>query len=358
MAINPDGVAGGFSPEEDARLPKTHGIPEGVICPQPCLSPEAPALPAGFKPPLIETLHSPLLERKAIRLTLVRLDTIHPEISGNKWFKLKENIRSAKTAGKRQLISFGGAHSNHLAALAVAAAASGMASIGFVRGWHGRDKPNPTLIRCREAGMFLHFQSRQDYARRESPEFLNELAIRYPEAWIIPEGGNNAEGRAGASEIATYVPADAGWLVLPVGTGTTLAGLRKALPDNQRILGMVPFKHTEEPEAWIRKMQGAPRPTRGVPDGASGTVTDNSIKVALCNKYHFGGFSKTTASLIDFMNGFYQTQGVPLDFIYTGKMMYGLMDLIEKDRFPPGSHLCALHTGGLQGNSSRNDLVY
>lgn len=333
-----------------------------------------------FAPPVGETLHSPLLERKEIALTLLRLDTIHPVISGNKWFKLKENIRSAKAAGKQQLLSFGGAHSNHLAALAAAAAGFGMTSIGLVRGWHGRDKPTPTLEKCLQDGMRLYFLSREDYARKAEPEFLRELAARYPLAWIIPEGGNNAEGRTGASEIAAYVPAEADYLVLPVGTGTTLAGIRLALPAHQQVLGMAPFKRTDELEKQIQGMldrgsvamrhsaqavsikvcktpQTRLRATQQRDDAAY-KMLGPTLTFRLCNDYHFGGFAKSQPELIDFMNGFYQTHGIPLDFIYTGKMLYGLMDLIEKDYFPPGSRLCPIHTGGLQGNQSRKDLVY
>lgn len=293
-----------------------------------------------LKAPL-QTLESPFLKERAVGLSMLRLDRIHPLIPGNKWFKLKEQIRASQRRGKQQLLTFGGAFSNHLLATAAAAKASGLASLGFVRGFHGREPLSATLSDCTDLGMELRFLSRADYSRKHDPSFILQLQQEFPGALIIPEGGNNAAGRKGAGDIAALIPGDLDLVVLPVGTGTTFCGIRNALDAGIRMLGFAGFKNGAHLEQEIEKNLVYPR---------SGWE--------LITEFHFGGFARHRPELIRFMNDFYHQFSVPLDFVYTAKMMYGLFRMIADNRISPGSRICAVHTGGLQGNRSLPSLLF
>jgi 1-aminocyclopropane-1-carboxylate deaminase len=283
----------------------------------------------------IDPIDDELLRAKKVRLSILRLDQIHPLVSGNKWFKLKENIKEAVQNNCTTLLTFGGAYSNHLIATAAAAKASGLLSIGIVRGFHGKEHPTETLKQCEALGMQLHYVSREDYTQKKEAEFLSELQTFYSKAYIIPEGGDNTNGIIGAGEIASYIPSDTNLVVLTIGTGTTFAGIRNRLDSTINMLGLPVMKGGMYLKEEIEHK-----------------LNTNNNNWQLNAAYHFGGFAKYNQELLDFMNDFYAKHHIPLDLVYTAKMMYGVFDLLQKDYFPEGSNICCIHTGGLQGNNA------
>lgn len=283
----------------------------------------------------IDYLEDALLQQHRIRMGMLRLDLVHPLVSGNKWFKLKENIRAARVAGKDTLLSFGGAYSNHLHAMAAAAQAFQLKSTGIIRGFHGKDLPSETLQQCREMGMELVYVSREEYSKKADPSYLSGLQEQYPDAWLIPEGGNNEAGFSGAGTIAAYIPADATMVALPIGTGTTFCGIRQQLDKGIAMLGFPVMKGGDYLYAEL-----------------SAQIDPGQDNWMLETAMHFGGFAKHTPELLHFMNRFYAIHRIPLDFVYTGKMIYGVEQMIRDGRIADGSHIICIHTGGLQGNRS------
>jgi len=281
----------------------------------------------------LDYLSDPRLQERKIRLALLRLDLIHPLISGNKWFKLKENLKLAIAEKAASVLTFGGAYSNHLIATAAATKAAGLHSIGVVRGWHGAAQENPTLEACRALDMQLKFISREEYREKDSAAFQERIGREFPRSFVIPEGGNNAAGISGAAEIASYLPAEASHVALAVGTGTTMAGMALALPQKVPLLGFCALKNGEYLKNKLHQLIDHPY-------------------WELFTDAHEGGFAKHNTALISWMNLFYEQQQIPLDFVYTAKMMKRMFTLIESDYFPSGSHIICIHTGGLQGNSS------
>jgi len=278
-----------------------------------------------------------LCRLRNIQLQLLRLDQIHPAVSGNKWFKLHpyiETIQQGKYAG---IITFGGAYSNHLVATAAACHYNNIPSIGLVRGLEGADKPTESLQECRQWEMELQFLSRTAYAEKSDPEFLEQLQRQYPDHLIIPEGGYGAPGIAGAGKINAYIPADTDLIALPVGSGTTIMGIINHLNESQKAIGFTAIKQGAYLKDTIRQHC-------------------NNTNWQLETEYHFGGFGKYKPELINFINHFRQQQDIPLDFVYTAKMMYGLLDCIEKYQWR-NKKIVVLHTGGLQGNRSIQHLV-
>lgn len=265
------------------------------------------------------------------KIHILRLDLIHPIISGNKWFKLKYNIAEALNRNCSSLLTFGGAYSNHLVATAAAAKEVGLNSIGIVRGHHAKENYTSTLRDCEAMGMKLHFISREEYKKKYEQDWLSELSQKFPGTYIIPEGGNNELGMKGAEEIARFISADYTHVVVSVGSGTTFAGLRSGLPEHIKLLGFVPMKNGRYLADKLKLKKG---------------------NWELIDDYHFGGFGKWNEELLHFMNEFYQQHAVPLDMVYTGKMMYGMQKLLQQDFFPADANILCIHTGGLQGNES------
>lgn len=285
---------------------------------------------------VLQNIQAEWLNGKNVRLDMLRLDLVDSVISGNKWFKLKENIRLAQIQNKPTLLTFGGQWSNHLIAAAAAANHFGMASIGLVCSAHPEKEFTPTLKACQSYGMQLHQLSPEKYRKRYDPAFIEDCSTRYPDAFIIPEGGNNAAGIEGLKEIAEWFPPGLTHIALPVGTGTTLAGIRQATDKQITILGFCPFKKTEEQQATISRY------CLGCPKNTWSLFSDTEWK----------GFGRMDDALFGFMNRFYGDFKIPLDVVYTGKMMYYLQQLIQNGQLPEGSHVLAVHTGGLQGNAS------
>jgi 1-aminocyclopropane-1-carboxylate deaminase/D-cysteine desulfhydrase-like pyridoxal-dependent ACC family enzyme len=272
-----------------------------------------------------------------LQVDVLRLDKIHPEISGNKWFKLKYYLEKARRANKQKLISFGGAYSNHLLALAVAAKTNGFSSIGIIRG----EEPallSHTMIITKEYGMELRFHSRRDYNQKKKSAALQDWDENDPDALMIPEGGEGLEGILGAEEILPRVPHNLySHICCAVGTGTTLAGVINSAGPNQKIIGVSVLKGTRDFEplnlSWLKNPSAIQN-------------------VQMIHADHFGGYAKYTETLIDFMNRVFAESGIPTDFVYTGKLLYSVDRMASMQAFPAGSRILVLHTGGLQGNRS------
>lgn len=270
-----------------------------------------------------------------VQLTIKRLDQIHPQISGNKFFKLKYNFSAAQQQGLRQVLTFGGAYSNHIAATAYAAQLVGFQSIGIIRGEElSTQDLNPTLQVAQDFGMQLHFVSRAEYRLRHESEYLQQLQRQYPQAFIIPEGGTNTLAIQGTQEILTSEDRENYDVICcAVGTGGTIAGLIESSSEQQQVLGFSALKGDflqHDIQQWTTK--------------TNWTLTD---------AYCCGGYAKTTDELLQFMQQFEQQYTIPLEQVYTAKMMMGLFDLIQQNHFPANTRILAIHTGGLQGKLNR-----
>lgn len=283
--------------------------------------------------PIIQPLHKDWYEGKVQCVDMLRLDMIHPVVSGNKWYKLQYNVQHALDNGFRSILTFGGSYSNHLVATAAVAKASGIASIGIVRGGLADTE---TLKACESYGMQLVHVSREDYNRKTEEEYLAILADTYHNAFIIPEGGANEQGRMGTAEIAALIPNNYTHVCVSVGTGTTFIGLRNALPIATVLYGYAPMKGG----AYL------------IEDIISYLQSSKNINWQLFDNWHYGGFGKHTDEQLAFMNTFYAQNNIPLDVVYTSKMMTGVKDQIHEDVFHDNARILCIHTGGLQGNSS------
>lgn len=281
--------------------------------------------------PLITSIESSLLQRKGIQLDMLRIDLIHPHISGNKWFKLKYNIDFATQAQKSSLVSFGGAYSNHLHALAYAGMQAQLPTIGYVR---GEEVENATLSDCKNWGMDVHFISRQNYKSKLESDFMNELQLKHPNSMIIPEGGSNELGLKGCSEILSVCDTTSyDYIAAPIGTGTTFAGIANSMQTHQHAIGFTAMKG-------------------GSYLAQSLTSIIPHTRWTLETEFAYGGFGKINEEVIELLSEFKSKHGIELDFVYTAKMMSGIMEKIEKNDFPEGSKILAIHTGGKQGNRS------
>lgn len=273
-----------------------------------------------------------------ITLTIRRLDLVHPQISGNKFFKLKYNFLEAKRQGYQHILSFGGAYSNHIAATAFAAQQFGFQSVGVIRGEELADRPlNPTLATAQQFGMQLHFISRDEYRRKQQPEYLAKLARQFPNHYIIPEGGTNALAIQGCQEILNDGDAQFDVICCAVGTGGTISGLIEASHGHQQVLGFSALKGSflKDEIAQLTKK-------------TNWNILDD---------YCCGGYAKTSAALVQFIRDFEAEFSIPLEQIYTAKMLMGIFDLIEKNYFPAGSKLLVIHSGGLQGRNISFDFI-
>ena len=287
----------------------------------------------------LQPIPHPAAASRGVRLLLWRDDLLHPDLPGNKARKLKYNLQAARAAGHTRLLTFGGAYSNHLAAVAAAGRLYGFDTVGLVRG-EEHAPLNPTLARCVADGMALHYLDRATYRRRAEPDFLIEIQTQFGPAYLLPEGGTNPLALRGVAELIgelrQYTNFDA--VAVAAGTGGTLAGLTLGLAEAShpaRAVGVAALKGADFLRADIDALTLA----------AAGRVLPN---YELHTGYHFGGYAKLPAELRVFIRQFEADYGVLLDPIYTGKLLAGLLDLIEKNHFAPGSTVVAVHTGGLQ----------
>lgn len=281
----------------------------------------------------IDTIANDCLEQKKVSLSVIRLDKIHPIVSGNKLFKLHYFLEEAIQSSLPGILTFGGAYSNHLVATAYACKTTGLKSVGFVRG----EKPvklSPTLIACMDYGMQLHFMPRAAYDKKDDIDFLKNLPDEWKQYLMVPEGGYHPKGAAGAALITDLVDESTTHICTALGTATTLAGLITGAKENQQVIGIPVLKGMSDIAERIS------------------FLTNSTHPFQLLDDYHFGGYAKKTPELIRFMNLLYHQYRLPTDFVYTAKMMFAVFDSIEKGFFAPGSKITCLHTGGLQGNVS------
>ena len=265
---------------------------------------------------------------KQIEVSILRIDKLHPVISGNKWFKLRFYLEEAKQLQKKTIVTFGGAYSNHIIATAAACKLNNLKSIGIIRG--ESNYLSPTLLQAKEYGMQLIFISRENYKEKKtSVELITD------ENHFINEGGYGEKGMKGAVTILDYCEKkNFTHICCAVGTGTMLAGLVKASLPGQSVIGISVMKNNFELEENVTSL---------LPE-------KNNFRIL--HDYHFGGYAKHQPRLIEFINEFYRQTHIPSDFVYTGKLFYAVNDLIEKKFFPAGSKVLVIHSGGLQGNAS------
>ena len=296
-----------------------------------------------FFPPLIQQINSDIGTNAGVELYVLRLDIMHPQINGNKWFKLKYNLVEAKERNLSTILTFGGAYSNHIYATAAAGNLFGFRTIGVIRGEENIPL-NPTLEFAVAQGMELVYIDRQTYKKRHTEELQNQLKQRFGEVFIIPEGGCNLNGMRGCIEILQTVKGF-NTICLACGTGTTLAGMTLSLSPEQKVIGFPILKGGDFLKEDINNLL-----TSYLNSGLPASV-NSPTSWQLVSDYHFGGYAKVNNELKLFCQDFQAQHDIPLDYIYTGKMFYGVMDLIAKGFFKSES-LLLIHTGGLQGNQN------
>jgi 1-aminocyclopropane-1-carboxylate deaminase len=276
------------------------------------------------------------IENASISISIKREDLLHPIISGNKFRKLKYNLKEAIKQKKSKLLTFGGAFSNHILAVAAAGKEAGFETIGIIRGDELEDKvlENPTLFKAQKLGMKFKFVDREMYRNKNEIDFRRRLEFEFQDFYLLPEGGTNELAIQGCEEILTDLDNDFDFICCSVGTGGTISGIINCSKESQQVLGF-PALCGDFLKEDIRKF-----------------ATKSNWN--LITDYDFGGYAKVSDELIRFMNDFYSKYNILLDPIYTGKMMFGVMDLIEKDFFPKNSRILVIHTGGLQGIAGIN----
>jgi len=281
-----------------------------------------------------------LLKKKEITLAMKRDDLLHEHVSGNKFRKLYYNVIAAKEKGYDTLLTFGGAYSNHIAATAAAGNELGLKTIGVIRGDELGENlsktlsQNPTLAFAHSQGMQFHFVTRQAYREKTQADFIENLFHLFGRFYLVPEGGTNDLAVKGTEEILTPEDAEFDYVCSAIGTGGTIAGIINSSFPHQKILGFPALK-----ENFLHK-------------NIQKYVRKNNWE--LIRDYNFGGFAKIDKKLVDFINMVHDLHNLPLDPIYTGKMMFGLIDMIKKDYFPKGTKILAIHSGGLQGRDGMN----
>ncbi|WP_226389529.1 1-aminocyclopropane-1-carboxylate deaminase/D-cysteine desulfhydrase [Penaeicola halotolerans] len=287
--------------------------------------------------PILQKISHPEWDVAGVQLWIKREDLIHPTISGNKWRKLKYNLAEAKQAGFDQIVTFGGAFSNHIYATAAAGREAGFRTVGIIR---GEPVSNPTLDFAKSQGMQLHFVSREAYRAKAESDEIKKLLDTLDPYYLIPEGGSNAAAVKGCIEIVQELPHDLNYVATCCGTGGTLAGIALGISGDTQAIGFSALKGdflVQEVKSLIAKV---------------GQIDPQNWQINV--DYHFGGYAKFKPELIDFINAFKQETDIQLDPIYTGKMMYGLFDLLKQGYFRRGDQVCAIHTGGLQGIAGFN----
>lgn len=295
----------------------------------------------GVNIPLQEIITDEI-KRRDISLQVLRIDLIDGITGGNKYFKLKYNIEEASGQGHDTVLTFGGAFSNHIIATATAGKANGFKTIGVIRG----EEPSvlsATLQDARAQGMQLIFWSREKYKHKNEFENILELEKHFGPFYLIPEGGSNKYAVKGCAEIVKEIKTDFDVACVPVGTGGTIAGLVHGLRGEQKALGFSALKDGGFLEGEVLKLLHSY-------EGRNFDRVAAENKIKIVTDFHFGGYAKYNNELLAFICDFKKQHNIPLDFVYTGKMMFGLLKLIEKDFFIEGTKIIAIHTGGIQGN--------
>lgn len=299
-------------------------------------------------PSPMQLLEDDGLAAKKIQLWIKRDDLLRVgdehAFCGNKWRKLQYNLLEAHRQNLSTLLTFGGAYSNHLAAVAQAGQTFDFQTVGIIRG-EAHEPLNPTLAFCKQHGMHLHYLDRESYRYKHEPAFAEKLRKQFGEFYLLPEGGTNLLALQGCQEIVSEIEQQFSeklpdFIAVSCGTGGTLAGIILELAGRSRALGFSALKGDFLNQEVSQLLE------------TSGKTYSNW---QIQTDYHFGGYAKFTPELIEFINQFKAKYGIPLDPVYTGKLFFGLFDLIQKDFFPPGSSIVAMHTGGLQGIAGFNE---
>lgn len=291
-----------------------------------------------------DSIKHEILDKLGIEWLIARLDLIHPIVSGNKLYKLYFYVQDAITSNKNILVTKGGAYSNHLVASAYYAQLNGLKSIGLVRG-EKAEQLSHTLKQCEAWGMQLHYFSREDYPLINEDNIHQYVSFDKEHCFFIPEGGYGISGTKGASLIIDAISSlNPDYITTAVGTGCTLSGLLYNKKSQAKIIAVPVLKGFHDLEKQMTDLLASQTP----------------INFEVFNDYHFGGYAKKNEVLLQFMNAFYADNNIPTDFVYTGKMMYGIWDKINAGYFPNGSKIISIHTGGLQGNISlpKGTLVF
>lgn len=266
-----------------------------------------------------------------IDVKMLRLDLVHPYISGNKWFKLKHNLQEAKVKGFEHIMTFGGAFSNHILATAAAGKMYGIKTTGIIRGEEHLPL-NSTLAYAQSCGMALRYMDRTTYRKKNEPEIIASLQEELAQPFIIPEGGSNEFAVKGCKEIMDWIPTGTDYICLAAGTGGTSAGLLSSPKNTSHTIVFPALKGG----GFLQE------------DISSLMEEDCRPSWSLQTDYHFGGYAKKKPELLKFIDWFFATHHIPLDFIYTGKLMFGVFDLMKKGYFPSESSIVCIHTGGLR----------
>jgi 1-aminocyclopropane-1-carboxylate deaminase len=290
--------------------------------------------PLSFESITVDEIDLPILKEKNIRLSALRLDKVHPVISGNKWFKLKYYLEDLRHSGTKHIVTYGGAYSNHIIATAAAGKLSELETTGIIRGERPKNLSH-TLLQATEYGMELIFIGREAYRNKKLP---SEILHYGDDIFIIDEGGYGINGAKGAAEILSYCEKENySHIACAVGTSTMMAGLIKASLPEQEIIGVSVLKNNMSLENALCNLL---------------SPEERKKKFQLIHEYPFGGYAKYNNELINFVNEFYKNTNIPTDFVYTAKLFYGMFDMIKNNLFPAGSNILVIHSGGLQGNFS------
>lgn len=295
------------------------------------------------EPTHLQEIIDPDIEKAGVQVYIKRDDLIHPLVSGNKWRKLKYNLIEAAKQGHNKILTFGGAFSNHIYSTAASGALYGFKTIGIIRGEETLPL-NPTLEFAQSKGMEMHYISRTEYREKDSDQHINKLKDKYGDFYLVPEGGSNTLALPGVAELVREIDIPFDYICTAIGTGGTLAGLISTEQENYKALGFASLKgngYLEEEVRSLIKTSG-----REVPSNWE-----------IIHDYHFGGYAKMKKELAIFIREFETKHRIPLDPVYTSKMLYGVLDLIKKGYFEKGKTIIALHTGGLQGNAGMEQKI-
>ena len=295
----------------------------------------------GAKKSRIEQVHFSEIESSEVEVFMKREDELHSEISGNKYRKLAFNLEEARRLNHTTLLTFGGAYSNHIAAAAAAGKEFKFKTIGVIRGDELEArlpeilKENSTLRLAHENGMSFHFVSRTDYRKKTEPNFIQKLHEKFGDFYLVPEGGTNEFAVQGCELILEESDAQFDIICCSMGTGGTISGIINSTKNHQQVIGFPSLKGDFLKHEVVKYVR-------------------NKQNWSLNTAYSFGGYAKINKELIEFINQFKNETGIPLDPVYTGKMMFGIVDLIKKEKFKKGTKILAIHTGGLQGIAGMN----
>jgi 1-aminocyclopropane-1-carboxylate deaminase/D-cysteine desulfhydrase-like pyridoxal-dependent ACC family enzyme len=288
-----------------------------------------------FKTTPIQKIEDSFFDEQGVSVYVKRDDLTHPHIQGNKWRKLKYNLFEARLNGYNTLLTFGGPYSNHIYSTAAAAKLFHFKSIGIIRGEEPKVQ-SETLKFAASQGMELYYMDRAMYREKDKPESIESLRVQIGEFYYLPEGGTNSFAIEGAAEIVQEIDEEFDYICCPCGTGGTLAGIVTALNDTKTAIGFSSLKGEDSITTKVNEL----------------TLEYNGKEFSnfeINFDYHFGGYAKVNEEIVSFIHEFKRKYNIQLEPVYTGKMMYGIFDLISRGYFKPGSKIIAVHTGGLQG---------